>query len=431
MLAFARSKAFWVQLGWGSLMGLIGAFGALVFVLLMNLGISLVWSEIPGPEPFSGTWRIPVIMTISGVLVGLIHRFLNVKDLNVFKGLVVGRLDARPVPGALLAALVSLIGGFSVGPEAPTGMLGGGIASWISERRKLPKETQKTNLIAGVLGAYGELFTSPFFTTLLPVELPHKQTPAYFGTIIIAAVASILGLAVYYLADGTAFSELLRLLELPEYDLKVWHLVLAVPMGILGAALTMVYGLLLRGLKRLVAPLHGRPILRSTLGGLLLGLLGMALPLTLFLGSGGLETVTTQAVALGAGLLTVYVFAKLLALAGALSMGFIGGPIFPLFFVGGTAGTVIALLLPDVPVALAVGCMMVAVPAALMLTPLSLSVVVLLIAGIPMTEAAPVLVAALTAFLVTHGLGLIGQAPAQEGHHEAAGAAPEKTEGEG
>ena len=74
---------------------------------------------------------------------------------------------------------------------------------------------------------------------------------------------------------------------------------------------------------------------------------------------------------------------------------------------------------------------MVAVPAALMLTPLSLSVVVLLIAGIPMTEAAPVLVAALTAFLVTHGLGLIGQAPAQEGHHEAAGAAPEQTEGEG
>jgi hypothetical protein len=37
------------------------------------------------------------------------------------------------------------------------------------EKRKLPEETKRTNLIAGVLGAYGELFTSPFFTTLLPV----------------------------------------------------------------------------------------------------------------------------------------------------------------------------------------------------------------------------------------------------------------------
>jgi H+/Cl- antiporter ClcA len=207
-------------------------------------------------------------------------------------------------------------------------------------------------------------------------------------------------------------------LDLPAYDLEVWHLVLAVPLGILGAALTMVYGLLLRGLKRLAAPLAGRPIVRGTLGGLLLGLLGMALPLTLFLGSEGLETVTSQAVAFGAGLLTVYVFAKLLALAGALSMGFIGGPIFPLFFVGGTAGTVIWLLFPDVPMALAISCMMVAVPAALMLTPLSLAIVVLLIAGIPLTEAAPVLVAALVAFLVTHGLGLIHQEPAAQEHHQ-------------
>lgn len=411
MPAFARSKGFWMQLAWGSLLGLFGAIGALVFVLIMNAGIALVWPEIPGPEPFSGAWWVPVIMTVAGLLVGLIHRFLNVEDLNVFAGMVKGRLDSRPVPGALLAAMVSLIGGFSVGPEAPTGMLGGGLANWISERRKLPKETQKTNVMAGVLGAYGELFTSPFFTTLLPVELPHNQNPAFFGTIIIAAVASIIGLAVYYLAEGTAFSELLRLLELPAYDLAVWHLVVAVLFGVLGAVLTMVYGLTLQVLKRLVAPLESRPIIRSTLGGLLLGLLGMALPLTLFLGSEGLETVTTEAVALGAGLLTIYVFAKILALAGALSTGFIGGPIFPLFFVGGTAGTVIWLLFPEAPMALTVSCMMVAVPSALMLSPLSLAVVVLLITGVPMTEAAPVLVASLVAFLVTHGLGLIHQHP--------------------
>jgi H+/Cl- antiporter ClcA len=130
MMAFARSKAFWIQLGWGSLLGLLGAVGALVFVLIMNAGIALVWTEIPGPEPFSGTWRIPVIMTVAGLLVGLIYRFLNAEDLNVFAGMVKGRLNSSPVPGALLAALVSLIGGFAVGPEAPTGMLGGGLAGW-------------------------------------------------------------------------------------------------------------------------------------------------------------------------------------------------------------------------------------------------------------------------------------------------------------
>ena len=81
-------------------------------------------------------------------------------------------------------------------------------------------------------------------------------------------------------------------------------------------------------------------IVRSTLGGLLLGLLTIALPLTLFLGSGGLVVVTENAAELGVTLLIVYVFAKMLATAGAQSTGFIGGPIFPIFFIGGTAGAV-------------------------------------------------------------------------------------------
>jgi len=44
-------------------------------------------------------------------------------------------------------------------------------------------------------------------------------------------------------------------------------------------------------LRRLMAPLAGRVVLRSTLGGLAFGLVAVALPLTLFTGSDQLETV--------------------------------------------------------------------------------------------------------------------------------------------
>jgi H+/Cl- antiporter ClcA len=186
-------------------------------------------------------------------------------------------------------------------------------------------------------------------------------------------------------------------------------------LGVLGAVLTLIYGLMLRGLKRLVAPLAGQPILRCTGAGLLLGLLGMALPLTLFLGSQGLVVVTEGAAALGVALLIVYVFAKMLAMAGALSAGFIGGPIFPMFFIGGTAGTAINLIFPEIPMALAVGCMMAAVPAALLPLPFSLGILVLLVAGIPQTEAVTIFIAAITAYFVTHGFGLI---PSPSASHE-------------
>jgi len=100
--------------------------------------------------------------------------------------------------------------------------------------------------------------------------------------------------------------------------------------------------------------------------------------------------------------------AKLLALSGALSFGFIGGPIFPLLFVGSTMGTAIHLLFPQLPLGLAVGCMMVAVPAAIVPIPLALGVLGIAIIGLSPTNALPVILASLIAHATVLGLGLMG-----------------------
>jgi H+/Cl- antiporter ClcA len=160
--------------------------------------------------------------------------------------------------------------------------------------------------------------------------------------------------------------------------------------------------------RRLAAPLDKRPVMRGTLAGFLLGLLAMALPITLFLGTNGLKIVTEQAAQIGVGLLIIFALAKMLALAGALSTGFIGGPIFPFLFIGGTLGTIINLIFPQIPLALAVGGMMAAVPGAIVPIPLSVGIIVLLVLGTPGTEAVPILLAALVAYSVTKGLGLLG-----------------------
>ena len=134
-------------------------------------------------------------------------------------------------------------------------------------------------------------------------------------------------------------------------------------------ALAMTYGISLGLLKKLVAPLENRPIIRCTSAGLLLGLLGMVLPLSLFLGSNSLVFVTENGAALGVGLVIVLVFAKIVATAGAISSGFIGGPIFPLLFAGGAAGTAVHLIFPTIPLALSVACTMAALTAAALPAP--------------------------------------------------------------
>jgi H+/Cl- antiporter ClcA len=310
------------------------------------------------------------------------------------------------VPSSLLASLISLISGFSLGPEVPSGMLAAGFGTWLSERRKLDEDTTRTNVLSSVSAAYAGLFSSPFALLVMMLESAHIQTAAYYGTLFICGLAAAIGFSLFYYIGGDTFSPLLGLVQPPTYDLRVWDIGLGVVFGILAVPVAIIFGLLVRLLRRLVAPLNKQPILRGTLGGLLLGLLGMALPLTLFLGTDGLATTTSQAAEIGVTLLIVFAFAKLLALGGALSFGFIGGPIFPTLFVGATLGSAVNLLFPQIPLGLAVGCLMAAVPASIVPIPLALAVIVIAVVGLSATNSVPVIMAALTAFAVARGLGL-------------------------
>jgi hypothetical protein len=56
--------------------------------------------------------------------------------------------------------------------------------------------------------------------------------------------------------------------------------------------------------------------------------------------------------------------------------------------------------------------MMAAIPGALLPIPLALATIVLLIAGITSTDAIPVYISVLVAYLVTYGLGMLGRGQA-------------------
>ena len=167
----------------------------------------------------------------------------------------------------------------------------------------------------------------------------------------------------------------------------------------LGSIIGTVFKISMVATRKLAAPLASRPVLRCTALGLVLGLVGMALPLTLFLGTDGLVDVTSDPAALGAGLILVSALVKILATTGALSFGFVGGPIFPLLFVGGSFGTVIHLAIDGIPLGLAVVAMMVAVPSSVIPVPLSIATLTVLIAGIPPSESTSVFVAAIVAMI--------------------------------
>jgi H+/Cl- antiporter ClcA len=401
-----RSGQYWRRLGWGLVTGLLSAIGAFIFIALVDLGQSLIWPEITDWTPFSGSWTMVAIMTVTGLLVGLIHHFTSAAQMDVFDAVDEGRMDPKPVPASLLASLLSLIGGFSLGPEVPSGMLAAGLGTWISERRKMDAEGVRTNVISGVSAAYAGLFSSPFVVLLLLLESAHVQSILYYGTLLIAGLSAAVGFGLFYFLGGETFSSLLGLLSLPTYDLRLWHLGAGILLGVLAAPIGLILPVMMKILGRLVAPLNGKPIVRGVLGGFLLGLLAFALPITIGLGTEGMVTVSQQAAEIGIALLFVFALAKMLALSGALAFGFIGGPIFPLLFVGTTVGSILYLLFPQLPLALAIGCMTVAVPAAIVPIPLTLAAIGIVIIGLSPTDALPVVLAALVSFSLVRGLAM-------------------------
>lgn len=387
-----------VQLVLAVLLGAIGAAAALAFVALVAVGENLLWTDSLDPNAFSGPVKIVVIMTVAGFVVGLIHSRVPAEEENVFEALATGRIARRPIPGALAIALVSLMSGFSLGPEVPTGMAAGGAAGWLASRRKATPEQSEIATRAAITGAWSGLFTAPFTAVLLIVELNTGKRLLNWNRLAIDATAAVVGFAIFFSVTA-GWSDVLRLLELPPYTLEVSHLAIAVGLGILGAVIGTMFKLITLGTRRLAAPLAEHPIARCTLAGVVLGLLGMALPLTLFLGTGGLRQVADDPKALGTGLILASLFVKMIATSGALSFGFVGGPVFPLLFVGGSLGVVVNDIAPGVPLALAVTALMAAVPASVIPIPFSLSVLTVLIAGVGPTEISAVFVAAVAGLI--------------------------------
>jgi H+/Cl- antiporter ClcA len=395
----AASASLHQLLGIAVVLGAAGAVAALAFVAVVSAGQDVLWPDSIDPSAFSGSIRIPIIMTIGGLLVGIIHATLSsAAEENVFVALATGEINAKAIPGGVAIAVVSLIAGFSLGPEVPTGMAAAGIAAWASSRWLFLRRNAQFAMGVTISGAWGGLFTSPFTGLLLNVELTFERRVLRWATIAADATAAIVGFAIFF-AVNAGWSDLLRLLELPPYALGLPELAIATGLGVFGAVLGTLFKLSTVATRRLAAPLADRPIVRCTLAGLVLGLIAMALPLTLFLGTEGLADVATEPAALGAGLIVASVIAKIVATTGALSFGFVGGPIFPLLFVGGGMGAVVHLAIDDIPLALAVTAMMAAVPSSVIPVPLSVATLTILIAGVAPSEATAVFTAALVGLI--------------------------------
>jgi H+/Cl- antiporter ClcA len=401
-----RSPGFWMLMGYAVVFGVVIAFAALIFLALMKGGTH-AWFTLPKiPGWGSGhLWWIAVTAG-AGLLVGALRRAFRFPDK--IPGTVQEMKEARVEPSTVLQkaaiSVVSLAGGASLGPEAAVGAMGGGLGTWVSERRKLSDDLRAANTLSGMSAGFGALLSAPYLATMLITEVGRPKSRRLMDVLIAGLLSSTVAFAVFFPIAGDSF---VGLYHLAAYKYHDWQLAAAIPIGLLAGAIALITVVAIGLCTKVAGALIKDSILRALVGGILFGLIGVALPLTLFTGDTALTTVVAEAPILGAGLLVAVVFAKILTFALCQATGFIGGPFFVALFIGGTAGAALHLLIPGLPEALCVTTMMAAMPGALVAAPFSLLLLVVLVTQVGTLETAPVAIAVLTAYLAVSGSGVL------------------------
>ena len=214
-------------------------------------------------------------------------------------------------------------------------------------------------------------------------------------------MASSVSFGIYFAIAGAVFMDIYKV---PQYTFEDWQLLAAIPLGLFAAVVVTVLAGFILGAARLFGRLKVPDIVKSVLGGVIFGVVGVALPLTMFSGGDQLKTELSGAGALGVGLLVAALIGKMLTFGVSQGSGFVGGPIFPSLFIGGTAGVIVHQVIPGVPLGLAFTCLLAAVPGAVVAAPFAMVLMAAFLTQVGALQTAPILIAVVTAFLTMEGV---------------------------
>jgi H+/Cl- antiporter ClcA len=379
----------------------LGVFGGL-FALAFSVGTTWAIDGLfgdPTSDLWSGEWWWIVLTAGGAVLVTAMRKALSVPDEvpGAIAMAKAARVDPVLAPKLVIISVVSLIAGASLGPSFGIVVAGGGMGTWLVQRY-LPSEpdAEAQYTLTGMSGAFGGAFSSPLFASILVQELSPIKKMNYVASFIPQFLAASIGFAIFF---GVTGETMLGAFEMDvAYTFENEDLLLGVLLGVFAAITLLVHSSVGLVIRRVVARIR-LPWVTAAVGGGLIGLIAFALPLTADGGSNQLGYTAENFDTLGIGLLIAVLLGKMAAMTLSQEVGFLGGSVFPILFIGGTAGALVHAIFPDIPAPLAIAAMIAALPGATISAPVSF--ILIGVGGVALGTAAiaPVGIAVITAYL--------------------------------
>ena len=337
------------------LTGAIAGVFVWLVLLAMNVGLALVWD---GLASWFGRYYPILMCMVGGVVIGLFARRYGQYPEGLPTVMAKVKRDGRYGYDKLgrmsVAALLPLVFGGSVGPEAGlTGVIAG-LCSWVGDRMKRFGADFRELSEAGVTATLSALFTAPLYGFAAGIsgrpsgnaEEPTMSRRAR-AVVYVCAIAGALGamLALNHFIGGG--------MSLPHYDWDAvgrTEVLWLIPLILVGSVAGWLYCISDSLMSKASDRVGDRPVLKPVLAGAVLGVFGVVMPMTMFSGESQVEELNVLWTGMGAVALLVLGFAKVFVTSMCVNMGWRGGHFFPIIFAGISIGYGMAMLTGADPV---------------------------------------------------------------------------------
>ncbi|MFI5279230.1 MAG: chloride channel protein [Gemmatimonadales bacterium] len=243
-----------------------------------------------------------------------------------------GVLRARVPPIKTIASAITIGSGGSAGREGPAALVSAGIGSWYGQLTNRDAADRRLLLLIGMSAGLAAIFRSPIGTALFAIEVLYADMEFESGALLYTLLASIVAYAVNGVFVGFKPLFVVPPIQTPEAVEFLWFAALGVAGGLVAVLVPLVF----YGMRDVFHRLRVPPSLKPAIGGLLTGLLGVALPQVIGGGYGWMQSAIDGRML--AGTLLLLVFAKTVAMSLTVSSGGSGGVFAPSLFVGTMLG---------------------------------------------------------------------------------------------
>ncbi len=258
-----------------------------------------------------------------------------------------------------LSSGIALGTGLPMGKEGPALIMGSGITSWLARLVKIPKDMRSKAMTLGSAASTGALFQAPFGSAVFAAEVPYKEDadePMMMGAFLASVTSAVIAKTIVEMVNKTWFPVSFTYFVIPEpatLEVTIFTSILALVFGA-------IVGLMGRGFIRFYYLYTDRVEKFDDIPRLLIGLLValLSLGIGLFLLRDALfiphisfysqilffiTNANNQLIFTMIGILLL----QIVATTAVIGSGFPGGIFGPSLTVGGLAGIIFALLLPN------------------------------------------------------------------------------------